>query len=124
MSKLIVVIDGDCQFCQFSARLLRKMVRQDMTILFQSDPLVTGLEKEIPSSNWAIDSIKLVQGSQVYIKSEAIALIFRDIRFVYQPLRLIFILPKALLDRVYDWVATNRYFWNRACSINVQEDRV
>ncbi len=95
-----------------------------MTILFQSDPQVNALEKEIPSSNWAIDSIKLVQGSQVYIKSEAISLIFRDIRFIYQPLRLIFILPKALLDRAYDWVATNRYFWNKACSINVQEDRV
>jgi predicted DCC family thiol-disulfide oxidoreductase YuxK len=117
MSKLIVVIDGECQFCQFSVRVLRKIISSDMIILAQHDADVSALENQFPSEFWSIDSIKLIQKNQVLIKSEAIAHLMREAKFLYQPLRIVFLLPKSLLDFVYDWVASNRYFWNKACSI-------
>ena len=124
MSKLIVVIDGECQFCQFSSRLLRKIIAADMIFLNQNDLKVIELEKQFPSDNWAIESIKLLSDSRVFVKSEAIRLLMREARFVFQPLRIIFILPTTVLNWVYDWVASNRYFWNKACAITSPGDKV
>jgi len=124
MSKLIVVIDGECQFCQFSSRLLRKIIAADMIFLNQNDLKVIELEKQFPSDNWAIESIKLLSDSRVFVKSEAIRLLMREARFVFQPLRIIFILPTTVLNWAYDWVASNRYFWNKACAITSPEDKV
>ncbi len=124
MSKLIVVIDGECQFCQFSSRILRKIIASDMVFLNQNDPQVIELEKKFPSDNWAIESIKLLSDSEVFVKSVAIRLLMREARFVFQPLRIIFILPTKVLNWAYDWVASNRYFWNQACSITLPGDKV
>jgi predicted DCC family thiol-disulfide oxidoreductase YuxK len=124
MSKLIVVIDGECQFCQFSSRLLRKIIAADMIFLNQNDLKVIELEKQFPSDNWAIESIKLLSDSRVFVKSEAIRLLMREARFVFQPLRIIFILPTTVLNWAYDWVASNRYFWNKACAITSPGDKV
>jgi|LauGreDrversion4_2_1035121.scaffolds.fasta_scaffold83922_2 predicted DCC family thiol-disulfide oxidoreductase YuxK len=124
MSKLIVVIDGECQFCQFSSRLLRKIIAADMIFLNQNDLKVIELEKQFPSDNWAIESIKLLSDSRVFVKSEAIRLLMREARFVFQPLRIIFILPTSVLNWAYDWVASNRYFWNKACAITSPGDKV
>jgi predicted DCC family thiol-disulfide oxidoreductase YuxK len=124
MSKLIVVIDGECQFCQFSSRLLRKIIAADMIFLNQNDLQVIELEKQFPSDNWAIESIKLLSDSRVFVKSEAIRLLMREARFVFQPLRIIFILPTTVLNWAYDWVASNRYFWNKACAITSPGDKV
>ena len=124
MSKLIVVIDGECQFCQFSSRLLRKIIAADMIFLNQNDLKVIELEKQFPSDNWAIESIKLLSDSRVFVKSEAIRLLMREARFVFQPLRIIFILPTKVLNWAYDWVASNRYFWNKACAITSPGDKV
>lgn len=117
MSKLIVVIDGECQFCQFSARVLRKMIARDICYLNQQDVRVAELAKQFPSDVWALESIKLLKGDQVFAKSEALAHLMGDAQIMYQPFRIIFFLPKRVLDRGYDWVARNRYFWNKNCSI-------
>jgi predicted DCC family thiol-disulfide oxidoreductase YuxK len=124
MSKFIIVIDGECQFCQFSSRLLRKIIAADMIFLNQNDLKVIELEKQFPSDNWAIESIKLLSDSRVFVKSEAIRLLMREARFVFQPLRIIFILPTSVLNWAYDWVASNRYFWNKACAITSPGDKV
>ena len=124
MSSFIVVIDGNCQFCQFSVRILRKIISSDLTILVQHDSGVAALEKQFPSEFWSIDSIKLIKEQKVLIKSEAIAHLMREAKFIYQPLRIFFLLPKSVLDRGYDWVARNRYFWNNTCSITSTADKV
>ena len=95
-----------------------------MIFLNQNDLQVIELEKQFPSDNWAIESIKLLSDSQVFVKSEAIRLLMREARFVFQPLRLIFILPTSVLNWAYDWVASNRYFWNKACAITSPGDKV
>jgi predicted DCC family thiol-disulfide oxidoreductase YuxK len=124
MSSFIVVIDGNCQFCQFSVRILRKIISSDLTILAQHDSGVAALEKQFPSEFWSMDSIKLIKEQKVLIKSEAIAHLMREAKFIYQPLRIVFLLPKSILDRGYDWVARNRYFWNKTCSITSTADKV
>jgi len=95
MSSFIVVIDGDCQFCQFSVRILRKIISSDLTILAQHDSGVAALEKQFPSEFWSMDSIKLIKEQRVLIKSEAIAHLMREAKFIYQPLRIFFYYPKA-----------------------------
>ncbi len=105
---MLVVIDGDCSFCQWASRLLKRICREGIEII----PL-TSLPLEIQkswesNSDWAIDSIKVISNGRLYIKSEAVAQVLIGAKWFAQPLRLLFLLPTRLLDRMYDWVARNR----------------
>jgi predicted DCC family thiol-disulfide oxidoreductase YuxK len=102
----IVLIDGSCRFCRFSSKLLKRMVAGDLQII----PETSFTDFILPN----IDSIKWVVGSEVYVKSEAIARILRYAHWYFQPLRIVFLLPTRLLDMGYDWVAKNRLFWGKS----------
>lgn len=105
---MLVIIDGDCSFCRWASNILRRLCKPSLDIV----PL-DGVSEEVLllwSTNpfWSIDSIKVVSAGRLYIKSQAVAEVLRTARWFAQPLRLIFLLPDALLDRGYDWVARNR----------------
>jgi predicted DCC family thiol-disulfide oxidoreductase YuxK len=102
----IVLIDGECRFCRFASKLLKKVVTSDLQIMpetsFHTFPLPD------------IDSIKWVVGNDVYVKSEALSRIMLHAHWYFQPLRIVFLLPAGLLDKGYDWVAKNRLFWGKS----------
>ncbi len=105
---MLVVIDGDCSFCQWAARLLRKICLDvfDFTTLNAVSPEIRHTWESDPA--WAIDSIKVIDRGQLYIKSSAVRHLLRFAKWYAQPLRLLFLLPKSTLDRMYDWVARHR----------------
>lgn len=102
----IVLIDGGCRFCRFSSKLLKRMVAGNLLIIPETS------FKEFPLP--AIDSIKWVVGSDVFVKSDAISRILAFSHWYFQPLRLVFLLPASFLDKGYDWVAKNRLFWGKS----------
>ncbi|MHA8106231.1 thiol-disulfide oxidoreductase DCC family protein [Aquirufa sp. 5-AUSEE-100C1] len=117
---MLVVIDGDCCFCQWASRLLKRICQDGFEII----PL-SSVSPEIQNTwasdpTWAIDSIKVISNGRLYIKSEAVAQVLIRAKWFAQPLRLLFLLPTGLLDRMYDWVARNRYFWGKGttCELN------
>ena len=102
----IVLIDGNCRFCRFSSKLLKKMVAGELPII----PETSFTEFTLPD----IDSIKWVVGRNVYLKSDALSRILVNAHWYFQPLRIVFLLPTRLLDVGYDWVAKNRLFWGKS----------
>jgi predicted DCC family thiol-disulfide oxidoreductase YuxK len=102
----IVLIDGNCRFCRFASKLLKRMVLGDLQII----PETSFKEFTLPD----IDSIKWVVGRDVYVKSDAISRILANSRWYFQPLRVVFLLPSFILDKGYDWVAKNRLFWGKS----------
>ncbi|MFD3294228.1 DCC1-like thiol-disulfide oxidoreductase family protein [Aquirufa sp. KTFRIE-69F] len=102
----IVLIDGNCRFCRFSSKLLKRMVAGELPII----PETSFTEFTLPD----IDSIKWVVGHNVYVKSDALSRILVNAHWYFQPLRLVFLLPASLLDKGYDWVAQNRLFWGKS----------
>ena len=102
----IVLIDGNCRFCRFSSKLLKRMVSGELQIR----PEISFTEFALPD----IDSIKWVVGQHVYVKSDAISRILANSHWYFQPLRIVFFLPSFILDKGYDWVAKNRLFWGKS----------
>jgi predicted DCC family thiol-disulfide oxidoreductase YuxK len=102
----IVLIDGNCRFCRFASKLLKRMVLGDLQIR----PETSFKEFTLPD----IDSIKWVVGRDVYVKSDAISRILANSHWYFQPLRVVFLVPSFILDKGYDWVAKNRLFWGKS----------
>lgn len=102
----IVLIDGNCRFCRFASKLLKRMVLGDLQII----PETSFKEFTLPD----IDSIKWVVGRDVYVKSDAISRILANSHWYFQPLRVVFFVPSFILDKGYDWVAKNRLFWGKS----------
>ena len=102
----IVLIDGNCRFCRFSSKLLKRMVAGELPII----PETSFTEFTLPD----IDSIKWVVGHNVYVKSDALSRILVNAHWYFQPLRVVFFLPASLLDKGYYCVAKNRLFWGKS----------
>lgn len=102
----IVLIDGNCRFCCFASKLLKRMVTGDLPVI----PETSFTDFILPD----IDSIKWIVGHDVYVKSDALSRILVNAHWYFQPLRLFFLLPAGLLDKGYDWVAKNRLFWGKS----------
>jgi predicted DCC family thiol-disulfide oxidoreductase YuxK len=102
----IVLIDGNCRFCRFASKLLKRIVVGPLQIM----PETAFEDFNLP----AIDSIKWVVGREVYVKSDALSRILMNAHWYFQPLRIVFFLPAGLLDKGYDWVAKNRLFWGKS----------
>lgn len=117
---MLVVIDGDCSFCQWASRLLKRICSEGLEIIPQTS-LSPEIQKTWESNpDWGIDSIKVLSNGRLYIKSRAVAEVLKRAKWYAQPLRWIFLLPKEILDPCYDWVARNRYLWGNAnhCELN------
>lgn len=122
-SSLVVFIDGDCGFCQWASRQLRRISAKDLAIYPQSIELCRTYQDEIPDARWQLATVQVVSKGQLYIKSAAIAEVLKHAKWPFLPLRVVFLLPERLLDWIYDFVAKYRYFFNGkdACEINLPE---
>jgi predicted DCC family thiol-disulfide oxidoreductase YuxK len=56
-------------------------------------------------------SVVYYRKGRVYRKSTAALWVFRDVAWYGFLVFPFFLIPTVLRDRVYDWVATNRYRW-------------
>jgi predicted DCC family thiol-disulfide oxidoreductase YuxK len=110
--KHIVLYDGVCNLCNSSVRLLLKIDRGKVIQFahLQSD-FSKGLLKKYSANFKKTDSVVLFSNSNLYFKSEAIFEIFHIIDFPWNLFLLLRILPVKFCDRVYDFIANNRYKW-------------
>jgi len=114
-----VIIDGNCRFCLGSTKLLRRMLAVQLHVITQYDLEYSDIQNRFNTSDWAVDSIKLIVGDQLFMKSQAISKIMVGAHWYFQPLRIFFLLPTSLLDAVYDFIAKNRYLWGKENSCEI-----
>lgn len=112
--KLIVLFDGVCNLCDAAVQRIIKHDKQDVFRFasLQSEAGET-LTKERGIDTTRIDSIILINpGKAYYIKGEAALEIAKHMRGLYPLLgHLNSILPKAISNGFYDYIARNRYKW-------------
>jgi len=114
-----VIIDGDCRFCLGSTKLLRRILVGPLHVITQHDHEYADFQNRFAPSDWAVDSIKLIVGEQLFMKSKAISTLMVGAHWYFQPLRILFLLPTHLLDACYDLIAKNRYLWGKGNNCEV-----
>jgi predicted DCC family thiol-disulfide oxidoreductase YuxK len=108
-----VIIDGDCRFCLGSTKILRRILAGELHVITQYDLKYVDFQNRFAPSDWSVDSIKLIVGDQLFMKSQAISKLMVGAHWYFQPLRIFFLLPTRLLDAMYDFIAKNRYLWGK-----------
>jgi predicted DCC family thiol-disulfide oxidoreductase YuxK len=108
----VILFDGVCNLCNASVQFV---IRRDPGDVFrfaslQSPAGRTLLQRHgLPADQLA--SIVLVDGDRCLVKSDAALRIARALRWPWPLLGAASIVPRTIRDRVYEYVARNRYRW-------------
>lgn len=111
--KKIILFDGICNLCDSAVQFI---IKHDAKDVFRFVPIQSELGKEILKHIGIdiqnIDSIVLYEpGIAYYYKSQAALEIAKHLNGGFGLLAVFKILPSALSDVIYDYVAKNRYRW-------------
>jgi len=112
-SNIIIIYDGDCNLCNF---WVNKLKRNKNTAAFHFSPIseITTEQKTLIQLNKYLqipDSIILIEYDKIFVESMAILKISSYLGGWYTILSLGYIIPKYLRDRLYRFIARNRYRW-------------
>ncbi|MBT3239616.1 MAG: DUF393 domain-containing protein [Chloroflexi bacterium] len=108
----LVLFDGVCNLCNATVVFLLRWEAQPVLKFanLQSDFGKKVLERYSLSSE-AMDTVILVEDGQIYTRSKAAIKLLDYLKFPWQILKIFSIIPIALGDRIYNWIAHNRYTW-------------
>lgn len=109
--KPILLFDGVCNLCNNSVNLIIKRDKKNQFrfIALQSQEgieLITklGISKET-------DSVILIVENRVFTESEAAIEIIKRLPLPWKWLTIFKIIPQKIRDKIYRWIARNRYRW-------------
>lgn len=112
MKNAIILFDGVCNLCNSSVNFI---IDHDKKGVYQFTSLQSetgkNLLKRVGFPPDKIDSIVLIEGESVYVKSTAVLQIASRLDGCWKLLRIFKVIPRPLRDRLYDYVAQNRYRW-------------
>jgi predicted DCC family thiol-disulfide oxidoreductase YuxK len=121
----IILFDGVCNLCN---GFVQFVIRKDNTNRFRFAALQseTGLAllRSLPQAGRDIDSVVLIEKGRYYQQSDAALRILRHLRGGWPLLYGLVILPPFFRDRIYAWIAKNRYRWfghREACMLPTPE---
>lgn len=111
--KKIILFDGVCNLCDKTVQFIIKHDRKDV---FRFVPIQSDLGQEIISHIGIdiskTDSIIFYEpGHAYYCKAQAAIKIAKELGGIYSLMGVFSVLPNWLSDKVYDYVARNRYKW-------------
>jgi len=106
----VIVFDGVCNFC---SAYVRFVVRRDRSRRFRFAPLqsVTGagllrLHGLDPAD---VNTFLLVKNDRAYTRSDAVIEVSKDLDGCWKAGRFLAVIPRPFRDRLYDFLARNRY---------------
>ncbi len=109
--KAVILFDGYCHLC---SGLVILILKRDQRAYFAFAPLNgelgTSLKQQfnIPEST---DSIVLIENGRAFLYAEAALRIAARLGGIYKLLLIGRVLPANWRDRIYRWVAKNRFQW-------------
>ena len=107
----IVLFDGVCNFCDVTVRFI---IDRDPAGHFQFASIQSANGQKLLAQYQApadLSTIVLIENGKVYLCSSAVLRIAQHLRSPWHWAYLLIILPAALRDAVYRWVARHRYAW-------------
>jgi len=110
--KKVILFDGVCNLCN---KWVKFVLQRDSKRAFVFTSLQSGsAEKLLREFNLRpdhFDSVILIEQSGYYIKSTASLRILSNLGSMWPLLSIFILVPQGWRDKVYDYVATNRYRW-------------
>ena len=108
----IILFDGVCNLC---SGFVQFVVPRDPEGQFRFASLQSEVGKELLAEHGLptdeLESIVLIEGDDCYVKSGAVIRIATLLGGVYAALAPFRVVPRAIRDRIYDFVAEHRYDW-------------
>ena len=123
----IILFDGYCNLCNGAVNFV---VRHDRKHQFRYVPLQSPVGKklaagfEVPEE---VDSVVLIYKGRMSIESDAGINILEILGFPWKIFALFRFVPKNTRDRIYRWIARNRYRWfgrRSYCRVPTAEERI
>ena len=112
ITKKIIFYDGHCNLCN---GFVNAIIKLDKKNIFLFAPLngnhAKNLLKKNNIKNTTIDSVVLFNNNSISYKSKAVIEILISLGSIYRVLVMTKIIPRAILDWIYDIVVKNRYSW-------------
>jgi predicted DCC family thiol-disulfide oxidoreductase YuxK len=108
----VILFDGVCNLCSGFVQFVlpRDEEGKYRFASLQSDAGQALLaEHDLPSDE--LESVVLIEDGESYVKSSAIIQIATGLGGAYRLLSPFRYLPRSVRDRIYDFVADNRYRW-------------
>lgn len=106
----VIFFDGYCNLCN---RAVQWIIRHDKEGKYLLAPLNSAYaEKSIPSYvRDSVDSIVLLEGGEIYLKSTAALIIAKNLSYWGMLLYGLIIIPPLIRNLIYDLIARFRYRW-------------
>ena len=106
----VVLFDGLCNLCNGSVNFI---IKRDKLGKYKFASLQSEIGKDLSNKynidTSTVDSIILIKNNKVFIKSDAVLEILKDLPIGWRLLRIGIILPKFMRDWLYDFIAKHRY---------------
>jgi predicted DCC family thiol-disulfide oxidoreductase YuxK len=125
--KKIILFDGLCNLCDASVQFI---IKRDSKDVFRFVSLQSNLGQQIVQhleiDTQKVDSILLYNSVQnTYLnKSEAVFEIVKSIGGIFYCLLIFRLIPIAITNKIYDFIARNRYKWfgeKKSCLVPTKE---
>ena len=108
----ILLFDGVCNLCNGS---IQYIIPRDPDGKLRFAPLQSELGKRVRDAAGLsaddLETVVLVDDGKAYTKSDAAIRVGEHLGGIYRLLSLGRLLPPGVRDRIYDFVAANRYDW-------------
>lgn len=106
----ILFFDGICNLCNWTVQFILKHDKVG-TMKFASLQSEFAQRTLPVGSTENLNSIVLLEGEKLHAASDAALRVARDLRFPWNLLGWFGWVPRPWRDRIYYWVARNRYQW-------------
>ena len=108
----VLLFDGVCNLCNASVQwILKRDPRGHFRFAALQSEIGQKLLRQHGLASENFDTVVLVAGDRIFLRSDAALEIVRHIGGFWQLLYVFKILPRTLRDAVYNLVARNRYRW-------------
>ena len=108
----IIFFDGVCNLCNGSVHFI---IKRDPNAIFRFASLQsefgTAVAQKHGISSENPESVLLLKNGKLLRKSSAALAIATELSGIWKTLTIFRFLPKNMRDRIYDWIAHNRYKW-------------
>jgi len=108
----VVLFDGVCNLCENSVQtIIKKDARGKFRFASLQSKVGQAYLKKFNRPTEDLDTVILVEGGRYYTKSSAALRIIKGFKGLWPLMYGVIIIPKFIRDKVYSYIAKNRYKW-------------
>ena len=107
----IVFFDGECLMCN---RFISWLSKKNHSLKFAS--LAGNTSQRLIAKEYRTNPSSIIfwQDKKFYLKKKALVKILKELNFVWKVVSFFYgLIPNLIANKVYDWVARNRYRFNK-----------